>query len=326
MILPKFDYYSPRSLDEATLWLSEHRDERVKILAGGTDLLVDIRSKIIPDPRFKNEPPDILMALSRIPELRGISVSGSRISIRAMTTIAELTRSSVVRRHLTGLAEGADHLGSPLVRNRGTYGGNLCNARPAADTAIPTLALGGKLVIVSARGERTVDHNDFVTGPGMTILETDEIIKEVIFDHYIPTVSQDQVLSPPAWQGGVGGSRGSTYIKLANRKALEISVVGAAAALTLSDDRTIASVRIALGSVAPKPLLIPDAGEFLIGKEISEDTAHQAAKIAAEIAEPITDHRGSREYRLMMIEVLVRRVLMCSYARALTQPALEVGR
>ncbi len=334
MRLPRFDYYSPNSLPEALTWLTEHRDPGIKILAGGTDLLVDIRGKVIPDghrPRCQQhrrgpwsaraaavEPVNCLMALSRVPELRGISLDGSRLRIGAMTTIAELERSPVIRELLTGLSDGAAQLGSPLVRNRGSYGGNLCNARPAADTAIPTLSLAGKLVLVSSRGERIVDHGDFVTAPGATVLESDEILKEVVFD--IPDER-----------------RGSGYIKLANRKSLEISMVGAAAALTFEPAESgagrrsgergniVREARIALGAVAPKPLLTAEAGEYLKGRKFDPDSAAEAARIAADTARPITDHRGSAGYRKMMVEVLVRRVLNLCRDRALTGVAREVN-
>lgn len=337
MSLPKFDYYSPRSLDEAVEWLSEHKDDGVKILAGGTDLLVDIRPKIIPDghrPRCQlhrsgpwqarhiaPEPVKILMALSRIPGLRGISDEGDRVRIGAMTTHNDLERSTVVRHRLTGLWDGSRQLGSPLCRNRGTYGGNLCNARPAADTSIPTLALKGKLALVSTRGERIIDHEDFVTGPGQTVIEPDEILKEVIFD------------LPSSSNSSNGIRNASAYIKLANRKALEIAVVGAAAAVTFQvpdsglavDEYVIQDARISLGAVAPRPLLVPEAGRFLSGKKLTRETMTQAARIAAETAKPITDHRGGSEYRRLMVEVLVRRVLKRCIQRSVVDSTVEIA-
>ena len=333
MRLPQFDYYAPDNLVDAVNWLRDNENLNVRILAGGTDLLVDIRGKAIPDghrPRCqehrsgawhaRSSPPaeiDYMLALSRIPELKSISFNSNQLRIGSMTTIAELESSVDIRSKLSALSDGAAQLGSPLVRNRGTFGGNLCNARPAADTAIPTLALSGKLVLVSAHGERTVEHNDFVIGPGESIIKPDEILKEIIFE--LPD-------NPTT----------SAYIKLANRKALEISVVGAAAALTFErsdsspDSNEIAgfgkviNARIALGAVAPKPLLIPDAGEALIGRELSNETILEAARIASEKARPITDHRGSAEYRRMMVEVLVRRALTKCCERMSRQPASEV--
>lgn len=320
MRLPQFDYYSPQSLQEALDYLTEHKDQHIKILAGGTDLLVDMRDKVIPDghrPRcqlhrsgpwharaLQQRKIDSLLTLACIPNLKGISVHDNHVRIGAMTTISELEHSAIINSYLSALSDGASQLGSPLVRNRGTYGGNLCNARPAADTAIPTLALSGKLVLSSPRGERIINHEEFVTGPGETILEADEILKEIIFD-----LPERRI--------------GSAYIKLTNRKALEISVVGAAAAVVFESETgevhtkqdigikggIVAHARIALGAVAPKPLLVSEAGDELIGREMTPEVISKAARMASQKARPITDHRGGAEYRKMMIEVLVRRAL-----------------
>jgi len=344
MRLPRFDYYTPQSLPEALTWLGEHQDQSVRVLGGGTDLLVDIRTKVIPDghrPRCQvhrhgpwsarltsPESIDILLALSRIPELRGISQEGSQIRIGAMTTIAELERSAIIREKLSGLHDGACQLGSPLVRNRATYGGNICNARPAGDTTIPTLALKGKLVLVSHRGERMIDHDDFITAPGRTILEPDEILKEIIFELPDKCAGTDSS-SPECFLG-------SAYIKLTNRKALEIAVVGAAAAVTFDADSfpgsregikvgVVTSARITLGAVAPKPLLVPEAGDILIGKELTSETISEASRIASQKARPITDHRGIKEYRGMMVEVLVRRVLEICRDRAACESVEGLG-
>lgn len=311
MILPNFDLFRPRSLEEALEWLTDRRERNVRVIAGGTDLLVDLRLPVLPSGHrpplnrppdgiwearsFKPERPDALCALWGLAELKGIAREGNRIRVGSMTTITELERSDLVAVHLAALHDGADQLGSALVRHRGTYGGNLCNARPAADTAIPTLALGGKLVLVSTHGERIVEHRDFTVGPGKTLLERDEILKEVIFD-------LDE------W-GGEGASIRSNYIKLAQRKSLEISVVGAAAAVGLDGCGRVGRAAIALGAVAPKPILALDAGESLVGEELTQETISRAARLASEFAQPITDHRGSREYRIAMVEVLVRRAL-----------------
>jgi CO/xanthine dehydrogenase FAD-binding subunit len=320
MILPKFEIYRPRTLTEALDWLAANRDKKVKVLAGGTDLLVDMRQPVIPSghkpllsrppngewqARFAKPPrPEALCALWNLQELKGVRQDGESIRIGAITTITELERSPLVREQLTGLHDGAWQLGSALVRNRGTFGGNLCNARPAADTAIPTLALNGKLLLISVRGERIVAHDDFTLGPGKTIIEPDEILKEVIFD-----------LND--W-GGVVEIR-SSYIKVAQRKSLEISVVGAAVAVGLDEDGKVSHARIALGAVAPKPLLVSEAAQLLVGRPLTTENISVAARAASEIASPITDHRGSRDYRKTMVEVLVRRALN----RCCSQVALE---
>ncbi len=313
-MLPPFDVLQPQSLQEACELLNRQAAAGAVVLAGGTDLLVDIRRPIIPAhlPRCKGcdprtglplrtvaEPPSVLIALSRIPELRGIasSVEGE-IALGAMTTIAEICQSPLVREKLRALAEGGDHLGSPLVRNRGTIGGNLCNARPAADALIPAVALGARLELQSVRGIRTVAVEDFIAGPGKTIREADEILVRLIF---------------PAHSSRTG----SSCLKLANRQALEISVVNVAAVLALNGNGKIARARIALGAVGPTPILAMKAAEFLGGKKPDAENFTKAGKIAAGECRPITDHRGSAIYRLDMVPVLVRRALEGAIKREL---------
>jgi len=306
MSLPRFDVLQPKSINEACELIRRHSAEGVAVLAGGTDVLVDIRRPVIPAhlPRCKGcdpltglprkpteNPPAYLIALSRIPDLRGIvGCKSGEIAIGPMTTITEISRSDLVRKRLTALAEGCDHLGSPLVRNRGTIGGNICNARPAADALLPSLALGAKLELRSTRGFRTVTVEDFVTGPGETVREADEILTRIVFPCY-------------------GDRTGSSCIKLANRKALEIAVVNVASVLTLNEKGNITEVRIALGSVAPTPILAKKTAEFLRGKKPTEANISRAGEIAATECRPITDHRGSQIYRVDMVPVLVRRAL-----------------
>lgn len=281
-------------------------------MAGGTDLLVDIRTSIIPEhlPRCKgcdprtgmpqkalDKPPAYMIALWHIPELRGITESkNGEIIIGPMTTIAEICQSPLVREKLIALAEGGDNLGSPLVRNRGTLGGNVCNARPAADALLPSLALGCRLELQSARDKRTVPIEEFVLGPGETVRKANEILTKIIYP-----VHSD--------------STGSSCLKLANRKALEISVVNVASVLSLDDRDRIADVRIALGAVAPTPILAEKAAEFLKGKKPSEQNFARAGEIAAGQCRPINDHRGSAPYRLDMVAVLVARTLKCAVSR-----------
>jgi len=305
-LLPQFDVIQPESLDEACEALAKHRSLGAVVLGGGTDLLVDLRRPLIPEhlprckgcdprtgtaPRKVESPPAYMIALSKIPELTGIKVLDSgEISIGAMTSITTLSRSPMVREKLTALAQGADNLGSPLVRNRGTLGGNICNARPAADAFIPSVALEAKLELRSKRGVRFVSAEDFAVGPGKTVREADEIMTRIIF---------------PA----VDGRTGSSCIKLANRKALEIAVVNVAARLTLDANDKIADARIALGAVAPTPILAPKTAAFLIGKEASDENLIEASEIAVSECHPITDHRGSLDYRKEMVGLLVRRAL-----------------
>ncbi len=307
MILPDFKYHAPESLNEAVEWLAVNHFKGVGILAGGTDLLVMMRGRAIPFGHmptkhsydsniWKAKPalrytPNWVMSITRIPGLKEIKVENNQLRIGPLVTHNQLEQSPLIQQHAQGLAESAAILGSPLCRNRGTYGGNLCNARPASDTTIPTLALGGKLKLLSVRGERIVDHVDFVTAPGKTIIEPDEILVEIYFD--LPE-----------------NPRFSSYIKLGNRKALDIAVVGVAAAVEMNGSEIIRNSSIALASVAPKPIRIDKASQAINGKELNSETAQVAARIARDEIKPIDDQRGSAQYRYRMVEELVERALM----------------
>lgn len=313
MVLPKFEVREPETIEEACSQLSMLKGKNSSILAGGTDLLVDIRKKILPEhvPRCSGCPPDsdepsvvkkapeFLVSLSRVSGLKGIDTDESLISIGAMTTITEICESEPVRKYLTALSEGSDSLGSPLVRNRGTIGGNIANARPAADTFIPTVALGGTVCVSSDNGNREIPSESFATGPGITVLRPDELITHILFEKCPKRA-------------------GSAYYKLSNRKALEISLVSSGAFIILSGDgKKIEKARIALGAVASKPLLARRAMDYLQEKTLSEEVFTEAARIASSEANPITDHRGSKEYRAEMVQVITKRVLQTAILRAL---------
>ena len=340
MILPRFDVLVPETVDEACKVLVEYRDKGVRILAGGTDLLVDLRTPIISqhvprcdgcpthpqgniystidctmwstDPLMdaggslrtalrdpKKPPPKYLVSLHKISELKGIQMlDDGSLKIGAMTTITEIERSKLVRENWTALGEGADSLGSPLVRNRGTLGGNIANARPAADTFVPTIALAGVIMLQGPSGIRIIPSHEFARGPGISVMTPDEILTAVIFPSPLPY-------------------SGSAYYKLANRKALEISTVGVAVWLSLEKPGgAVADVRLALGAVGPTPILAESVKKTLIGKIPDNIIIAEAARSAAKDARPIDDHRGSAWYRLQMVEILVGRLLKSALARA----------
>lgn len=306
MSLPKFDVFLPDTLAEAYAILEQYSADETAILAGGTDLLVDIRRPIIPahlprcsgcDPKTgapiaqKETSPKFLVSLSRIADLKGITVSDDEISIGSLTTITEVAESAIVRQHLTALAEGAENLGSPLVRNRGTFGGNICNARPAADTLIPAYALSAKLELISSKGVRLIPIEYFVIGPGKTKIEHGEVLTRIVFPKY------DDYF-------------GSACRKLANRKALEISIVNAASFIRVdAKKKKINEARISMGAVGPTPILAEKAAKYIMENNISPDNFAKAGKIAAQECRPITDHRGSALYRIESVKVLVRRSL-----------------
>ncbi|UCC97238.1 MAG: FAD binding domain-containing protein [Phycisphaerales bacterium] len=333
MILPRFDVLVPQTVPEACAMLAKHADEGVRILAGGTDLLVDLRRPIVAqhvprcdgcpthpegkvvstieclpsdsdplmapggslraaleDPRHAS--PAYLVSLHKLKELKGIErLADGKLRVGALTTITEIERSPEVRQNWTALADGAADLGSPLVRNRGTLGGNIANARPAADTAVPTIALDGELTLHGTSGTRTVAAKDFPRGPGLSVIKPDEILTSVHFPSPLPHSD-------------------SAYYKLANRKALEISTVGVAVWLALEESNgPVKDVRVALGAVGPTPILAESVREVLEGKVPDEKMIKQAAKAAVGDARPIDDHRGAAWYRVQMVELLTARLL-----------------
>ncbi len=337
MILPQFDVLVPVTIQEACSMLLEKAKNGARLIAGGTDILVDIRRPVIPieipgcdgctehksnniystidcaDWESKesdrelltkiqnnqNDYPGYLISLHKIPELKGIEVKkDNSIRVKAMTTITEIERSAEVRRNWTALAEGADSLGSPLVRNRGTIGGNIANARPAADMLIPAVALGGTITLQSKTSSRKLAVEDFVVAPGKTKIKSGEILTEMTFP------------APPP-------NSGSCYYKLANRKALEISNVGVAVWLSLKEmNGPVDDIRVALGAVGPTPILAESVKEELIGKIPTDDVIQKAAKAARRDARPIDDHRGLAEYRAMMVETLTEKMIRSALERA----------
>jgi CO/xanthine dehydrogenase FAD-binding subunit len=289
MLLPRFEYQAPTNLEEACS-LKGRYGEKAKCLAGGTDLLVNLKKKVIA--------PEQLISLKRVEGLDEVSdQNGKGVYIGPLCTAAYLAGSGLIREKVSVLGQGAGRLGSPLIRNRATVGGNLVTARPASDMAPPLLVLGAEVVLKSAKGERSLPLKDFILGPGQTAIEPDEILTGIV----IPPASE--------WCSG-------SYIKLGSRKALEISLVNAASFMALRPDGTIKEARVALGAVAPTPMLAPSAEAVLVGakpKGESDPVFKEAARAAAQDAKPITDHRGSAEYRRAMVEVLTLRTLITNY-------------
>jgi len=281
--LPRFEFLSPKTLEEATVLMNQY-GKNVNVIAGGTDL--------VPLMKKGELKPKYVLSLSHIEALREIQfVKKAGLKLGAMCTIAEIEKSQVIRERYPILAQAASVLGSREVRNRGTVGGNLCNAAPSAEMAPSLLVLGARATIASSKGERVVPLEDFFVGPGKTALGIDEILARL----EIP------VIRP--------GSAGE-YIKLGIKKTMDIALVGVAAMLSLaSTDGICTEARLALGAVAPTPIRARKAEKTLIGKKIDERIMELAAETASEEASPIADIRASEAYRRAMVRVLTRRAM-----------------
>ncbi len=272
-------FYKATDLKEACDLLSQY-GERARILAGGTNLMVAVNRKSLS--------PEVVISIGSS-GLDYIKAEGDNLVIGAATNHTEIARSALVRERAPLLVEVVKSIGSPAIRNVGTIGGNLVNASPAADAAVALLALGAKLKLVSADGERVIDVEAFFTGPGETVLQPNELLQEV-------SIPSQRAGSKSAWH------------KLGKRKAIVCSVVSVAVALQI-DNGTCTQGRIALGAVAPTPLLAKRAGSLLEGRKLDGALIEEAAKTASEETSPIDDVRATAWYRRKVSEVLVKRLL-----------------
>ena len=262
----------------------------VRPIAGGTDLVVNMRRGAVA--------PEHVVSLGRIKELCAMDLSGRTLRIGACCTVASLAESSDLASQFHALNEGALSLGSPLVRNLATAGGNLVTARPAADLPPPLMAYGGTVTLQSSQGQRCVSLDQFFIGPGRTVMKPAEILTSIVLQ------------IPSAFSG-------SSYVKLGTRRALEISIVSIASFLALErPGGRIESARVVLGAVAPVPMRARDAEKTLIGEIPSQTLFVKAAETAAGESKPIDDHRGTAEYRRDMVSVLTRKTLQAAFERA----------
>lgn len=287
--MPKFDYHEPRSVDEATRLLDEIGKE-ASVLAGGTDLLVNMK--------MGKTAPRHVVSLSRIEDLKGVKREQGSLTLGACVTAGELKDQEEIKAEFNGLCQSAGSLGSPLIRNLATVGGNIVTARPAADLPPSLMAYGASILLKKEKGERIIPLEGFFKGPGQTTIEPEEILCGVVLKE------------PPPYSGG-------GYVKLGVRKALEISLVNVAAFMALDGPNgPVKKARIILGAVAPIPIRSPSAEAVLMGERPDEALFEKAGTEAAKDAKPIDDFRGSAEYRREMVKVLTRRALKLAYEEA----------
>jgi len=281
MITEKLKYLEPKTMEEAVSLLSQHK-EAAKVVAGGTDLITQLKKGA--------ELPRYIINIKGIPDQDSITYDEREgLRIGALATIHSIEVSPVIRQKFGVLAKAASELGTSQIRNCATIGGNLCNAAPSAETAPALLVLEARLKIVGANGERTVHIEDFFTGPGQTMLHPDEILSEI------------QVPNPPPRSGGV-------YLKQTVRKALDLATVGVAV-ITRLDGDIIRDVKIALGAVAPTPIRARKAETVIREQRLDDALLDEAGLVASREASPIDDVRSSADYRRKIIRVLVGRAI-----------------
>lgn len=289
-LLRAFEYHAPTSLNEAISLLQEH-GESARALAGGTDLVVQMKENATKFPA-----PSHIVSLLRVPELGGMGFSeGEGLRIGAGATMSDVAESPIIRDRYRAIAEGAALVGSVQTMNMATLGGNLCNAAPSADIAPPLLAFEAEAVMVGPSGRRSVPLAEFFVGPGKTILAADELLAEV------------RVPVPPP-------GTGSAYDRHTPRKQMDIAVVGVAAVITVAGEE-IERARIALGAVAATPVRARKAEAALERESASDEVLARAAEAAAAECSPISDVRGSAEFRRHIVRVLTERMLRAASQR-----------
>lgn len=286
-----FDYCAPRGLEEA-LDIFEEFGERARALAGGTDLILFMERG-----RLR---PDLVVEVPFCQPFVGMEKADGHLRIGSRTTMRELEISPLIREKVPILAEAAGKVGSLQIRNLATIGGNICTASPAGDTLPALLVLDASAKLVSKREERVVPLRDFFVGPGETVRQPNELLTEVI----VP-------LPQNRW--------GYSFYKLAVRRYMDIAIVNAAALLTVNEDGIITDVKIALGSVAPTPIRAYESEERLRGNPVEDSLLDEVAKLAQDASSPITDQRGTAEYRRIMVYRLTKRVIREAYQRAIAK-------
>jgi carbon-monoxide dehydrogenase medium subunit len=311
-ILHEFDYRRPGTLEEALALLAEYGDKASPI-AGGTDLVVHMKYRGMMQlidgagtssarfPAASRVPamlkPAVVVSISGLKELKNITTNDGIMQIGPGVTMTQLAGFDQFPPALLALRDAARAMGSPLIRNRATFGGNIINARPAADSAVAAVAVGGKLLLASAAKKRSIHASEFFTGPGESVRRADELLVSIELPY--------------------NKHEGSAYMRQGTRRQLEIALACAASWVRIDPvSGNISSARICLGAVAPTPVLAPKSAGSLLGQPPTAEKIEAAADLAPSEAKPIDDYRGSAEYRREMIKVLVRRTLETAVSRA----------
>lgn len=285
-MLPDFELYEAETVAEACRL---KRDRKARILAGGTDVIVAMHGGALR--------PEALVDIKRIKALQGIRDTGDALVFGSLTSHHEIEEEPLYQKTYTALYEGCSQVGSVQIRYRGTLGGNICNAVPSADSIGPLLVFDARCVIASETAERTVSLAEFFTGPKRTVLQEDEILKEIIVPKPRP-------------------GTGSCYIKYTRRKAMDLALCGCSVLVALSDEGKIVHARVALTTLAPTPIRARQAEAYLLNKSAGEIDAAELGRLTASDAKPRSSWRSSAELRLTLIEELAGQAFSKALARA----------
>jgi len=281
-------YEAPESLDAAIALLNE-ASGTARVLAGGTDLIVQMRANMVE--------PELVVDIKKIDEMCTISEENGAFVVGAAVTGAEMNEHAAFKAAWPGVCEATDLIGSTQIQSRATIGGNLCNGSPAADSVPAMIAADAVLTIAGPNGRRELAVEDLNTGPGKNTLEKGEIVVSFAF---------------PAR----GASASDAYLRLTPRTEMDIAVVGVGVSLELDGDGTCTAARVGLGAVAVKALLVDEAAKALIGTKVDEAAIDAMAAATSAAAKPIDDKRGTKEYRIKIAGVLARRAAGIALTRA----------
>ena len=284
------DFEKPNTVEDAVKLLSDSGGN-ARAMAGGTDLIVMLR---VGHPRVN---PDVVVDIKSIPELNDLSYDANKgLTVGAAVECYKIYGDDNVNSHFSALNDSATLIGGTQIQGRASFGGNLCNAAPSGDSIPNMIAHRAVATITGPSGTREVPVEDICTGPGQTSIGSDELLISINFPSN-------------------GAGFGANYIRFIPRNEMDIAVAGVGASVTIEDGK-FTSARVSLASVAPTPLLVEEAGEALVGQPVSEGAIQKAADLAKAAAKPISDMRGTADYRKHLCDVLTRRALTTAVERA----------
>ena len=281
-------YQTPGTSKEAAVLMQGERGQAF-VLAGGTDLMVRMKGRFVE--------PDLLVDIKHIPAMQSIKKSATGFRIGAAVSATEMGENAPLKKAWPGVVESANLIGSDQIQNRCTIAGNLCNASPAADAVPALIAAGAKVHVVGAQRRRTVAVEKIITGPGTTSLRKGEVVEAITLPKRPPKSSD-------------------AYLRFTPRSEMDIAVVGAGVSLTLDSKLVIKSARVALGAVAPTPLLVPAAARAIVGTKLNKAALNALAEACSAACNPIDDKRGTIEFRTEVVGVLAQRAAKIAYKRA----------